>query len=103
MIQSAYTIYDRKALVYHPPFYAVAIGAALRSVMEVANDLNTSIGRHPSDYVVFRCGQWDDSVGGFVPCVLEHVADVLTLVNRPPPLPLEMSREEEVRFNGSGV
>lgn len=88
MIVQAYTIYDRKALQYHAPFFAVAVGAALRTVMDLANDLQTTIGRHPADYVLFRCGSYDDATGLFEPCVLEHVADILTLVHVAPEPPL---------------
>lgn len=85
MILHAYSVYDRKALQYHAPFFAVTDGAALRSFMELANDPNTMVGRHPADYVLFRCGAFDDSAGGLLPSSpIEHVSDALPLV-RPQP------------------
>ena len=81
MIIHAYTIYDRKALQYHSPFFAVADGAALRSFSDLANDPNTTIGKHPGDYVLYRAGAWDDASGQLLPVtVLEHIADASALV-----------------------
>lgn len=81
MILHAYTIYDRKALQYHQPFFAVADGAAVRMFSDIANDQNTSIGRHPGDYVLFRCGGWDDQAGSLLPMpALQHITDALPLV-----------------------
>lgn len=87
MILNAYSIYDRKALQYHPPFFASADGAAVRSMLDLVNDSNTNIGRHPGDYVLFRVGDWDDEHGKFSPhTVLVHVCDALSLVRVQPPL-----------------
>lgn len=85
MITNAYTIYDRKALQYFPPFFATADGAALRSFMDLANDANTTVGRHPGDYVLYRCGAYDDSSGSLLPVsAIEHIADALSLVRHQP-------------------
>lgn len=101
----AYTVYDRKALVYHSPFFAVADGAAVRSFSDLANDPQTTVGRHPGDYVLYRCGAFDDSSGALVPLpAVVHVIDALALVRTATPLPLAPKVDpEEVRFNGSGV
>lgn len=81
MITNAYTIYDRKALHHHTPFFAVADGAAVRSLMDLVNDPNTTIGRHPGDYVLYRVGSFDDSAGFLLPTnPIEHVTDALSLV-----------------------
>lgn len=121
MILHAYTIYDRKALQYHQPFFAVADGAAVRMLSDIANDPNTSIGRHPSDYVLYRCGGYDDSNGQLLPVTaLQHITDALPLVQArsslpfdpqplaaartaPQPVPADDPVTAETRFNGSGV
>jgi len=77
---NGYSIYDRKALVYHSPFFAVSHGAAVRSFSDLANDRQTTIGRHPVDYVLFHVGQFDDSSGVLVPCTPQHVSDASALV-----------------------
>lgn len=90
MILNAYTIYDRKALQYHAPFFAVADGAALRSFMDLANDPQTTVGRHPGDYVLYRCGAYDDSSGQLLPVsALEHISDALPLVRVERSLPFD--------------
>jgi len=81
MILTAYTIYDRKALQYHAPFFMVADGAAVRAFTDLVNDTNTNIGRHPADYVLFRCGAYDDSNGAMMPAgPLAHMVDGSALI-----------------------
>lgn len=100
MILHAYTIYDRKALQYHAPFFAVADGAALRSFMDLANDPQTTVGRHPGDYVLYRCGSYDDASGQLLPVsALDHVSDALPLVRPQHPLPFDQPH----RPNGSAA
>lgn len=91
MILKAYSIYDRKALTYNPPFYAPTDGAACRIVADSANDPNSSLGRHPNDFVLFLVGEYDDQKGLMTPCApLHHVMDLSALVQVQPQLPLEV-------------
>lgn len=119
MIHHAFTIYDRKALIYSPPFFAVADGAAVRMFQDLVGDSGTQVGRHPGDFVLYRCGGYDDSNGSLLPVTaLEHIVDALALVPRGAPLPFDPEPRHaagpadhsapsadaaEVRFNGSGV
>lgn len=78
---NAYSLYDSKALNYSPPFYAPAHGAAVRLVMDLAADRNTSVGRHPADYTLFFVGIFDDYTGIISPNeVKEHISDVVPLL-----------------------
>jgi len=86
MILRAYSIYDNKALIYNPPYFAGTDGAALRSFQEVANDMNTSIGRHPGDYSLWYVGDFDDLHGVLIPVRAAHVADAVSLIQVQPPL-----------------
>lgn len=80
MILNAYAIFDRKALQYHPPFFASTDGAAVRSLGDLVGDLNTTVGRHPNDYVLFLVGRYDDQNGSFLPISpLVHVVDAISL------------------------
>lgn len=82
MIQNCYSIYDRKALVYSPPFYAVNHGAAIRMVTDAVADPNTSLARHPADYVLYCVGAWDDAKGRLHAVdPLDHVIDVISTVS----------------------
>lgn len=85
MRTNAYSIFDTKGLTYSNPFYAPTHGAALRIVKDAANDANSSLGRHPADYVLYCVGSYDDSIGLFMPLEpKEHVIDVVALINDTP-------------------
>lgn len=87
----AYTIYDVKGLQYHSPWFQHTDGLAVRAFADLANDLNTNIGRHPRDYTLYMCGIYDDATGMFTPQVpLLYVADAQSLVKAAEPqLPLD--------------
>lgn len=81
MILRAYSIFDNKALQYHPPFYQATDGAAVRSLSDLVNDPNTNVGRHPGDFVLYLVGMYDDSNGAFQPrWPLVHIRDAVSLV-----------------------
>lgn len=83
-LQHLYTLHDVKALIYNPPFPAANHAVAKRMVTELASDLNTSVGRHPSDYKLYYLGNYDDSNGSFaILSVAEHVSDVVALLPMP--------------------
>lgn len=87
MIQS-YSIFDNKALQYHPPFFSSTDGAAVRMLSDLVNDPNSSVGRHPGDYVLYCVGTWDDQHGAFAPLSpLRHVIDAVALVKIETALP----------------
>lgn len=93
MILRAYSIYDRKSLQYHPPYFASTDGAAVRNFADAANDMQSMIGRHPADYVLFYLGDYDDQKGAMQPVSpLVHVIDAMALVQAQPQL-----------FNGAGT
>lgn len=90
MILRAYTIFDTKALQYHPPYYQSTDGAAVRMLSDLVNNPDNNIGRHPADYVLYCCGTFDDNKGAFAPLSpLMHVMDAVSLVRLQPDLPLQ--------------
>lgn len=92
----AYSIFDRKALQYHPPFFASTDGSAVRSFSDAANDAQSSIGRHPSDYVLFYVGEYDDQKGAMLPVSpLIHIVDAVAVVEAKPPVFNFAKRGEE--------
>lgn len=81
MILNAYSIYDRKALAYHSPFYQTTDGAAVRTFSDLVQDNNTQVGRHPADFVLYCVGSYDDAKGELTPLApLRHVIDATALV-----------------------
>lgn len=99
MITHAYSVFDRKALIYHKPFFEITDGTAMRAFADLANDTNSSVGVHPTDYVLFRIGSYDDQLGKLLPVSpLVHVADAIALVRQSSPLPIDRPQQ---RPNGS--
>jgi len=81
MILNAYTIFDNKALQYHPPFYASTDAAACRAFQDLANDSTSNVGRHPADYILYCCGTFLDSTARLEAISpLRHVADAISLL-----------------------
>lgn len=85
MILRVYSIFDNKSLVYNPPFFAPTNGAAVRMFGDTANDMQTSIGRHPGDYVLYCIGHYDDQNAMMWPySPLEHIVDASALLRIQP-------------------
>lgn len=96
MLLNAYSIYDRKGLNYHAPFFAATDGIAVRIFADLANDTNTTIGRHPADYVLYFVGTFSDGNGSLEPALpLRHVMDADALLKIQPSL-----FAQEVKANG---
>lgn len=99
MLLKAYSIYDRKALQYHPPFFASTDGSATRSFGDLVNDTRTTIGSHPNDFVLYLVGEYDDQKGALTPCVpLHHIVDATALVK---PLPVRGLFDVQAADEGS--
>lgn len=89
MITHAYSIYDNKALVYGLPFFAPTDGSAIRSFQELANDAQTTVGRHPADFSLFHVGLYDDQKASLTPVLpLRHVVDATAVLRIQHDLPL---------------
>lgn len=84
---NAYSVYDAKSLVYGTPFFAPTDGSAIRSMQDLANDLSTTVGRHPTDFSLWCVGNYDDQKGELTPLApLRHVVDANALLQRQEPL-----------------
>lgn len=63
---SVFAIYDTKALVYGTPFFMDSPGRAVRAFSDLANDRQSAINKHPSDYMLWEIAIFDDNTGRFV-------------------------------------
>lgn len=63
MILKAFAIYDSKALCYGVPFFMASVGSAVRAFGDLANDRQSTVSKHPSDYVLYGIGEYDDNTG----------------------------------------
>lgn len=65
MVLKAFSIFDIKAEVFSPPFFMTTHGEAIRAFKDLANDPNTTVGRHPSDFRLMCIGTFDNCSGKF--------------------------------------
>lgn len=59
MTQHVFTVYDAKAEAYLSPFVASTYGIAERMFTELVNTTDHTFNRHPADYTLYVCGQFD--------------------------------------------
>lgn len=64
MLLKAFSILDTKADSFSAPFFLSTTGQAVRAFKDLANDGQSTINRHPSDYRLFCIGTFDDQLGG---------------------------------------
>ncbi|WP_445772210.1 phage ORF5 protein [Rheinheimera sp.] len=62
----AITVYDKAVELYLPPFFARSGDEACRMLLDAARDPNHSFCKHPTDYKVYRIGEYHDMSGLFV-------------------------------------
>ncbi|AXH72217.1 MAG: nonstructural protein [Microviridae sp.] len=67
MILKIFSIYDIKSEAFSPPFFMSTAGEAVRAFKDLANDSNSMIGRHPSDFRLMCLGTFDNCAGTFAP------------------------------------
>lgn len=63
----AYCVRDAAVETFLPPFFVRHTGEAFRSFVDACRDKDHQFYKHASDYVLFRCGSWDDASGMFNP------------------------------------
>lgn len=65
MILNVYSVYDKAVNAFMQPFYARSAGEAIRSFTDLTRDPQTNVARHPTDFVLFALGEFDDNSGLF--------------------------------------
>lgn len=66
MITKVLAVYDSKALMYKAPIFVPAVGAGIRAFSDACNDPQIDFCKHPSDYILYHIGDFDDCSGQFV-------------------------------------
>lgn len=61
--QHIYTIFDSKAELFLPPFYAVNDQVAIRRCKATMRDLDHDFSQHAEDYTLFNIGKFDQVKG----------------------------------------
>lgn len=78
---NSYTIFDTATGAYMRPFFMLADGQAERAFLDLANDPEHEIGKHPEDYYLMRNGIFDDQTGRYTPEELETLMTGLEAVS----------------------
>ena len=60
---NVYSVYDSKAQTYNVPFFMKQDGQALRAFIDLVNNPQTDVAKHPEDYALFLLGSFDDEDG----------------------------------------
>ncbi len=63
MRSMCFAIFDMAVSAYMQPFFAANDAVAQRMFSDLANDLDSSVGKHPSDFVLFALAEYDDQDG----------------------------------------
>lgn len=62
-MKQIFSVYDRKAEFYGPIFLFSAVGEALRAFQELVNDPQSTPGKYPDDFELYRLGYYDEGTG----------------------------------------
>lgn len=68
MMLKAFALLDMKTGAFATPFFMHHVGLAVRAVTDLAQDLNTTVGRHPGDFALVEIGSFDDNSGVLMAC-----------------------------------
>ena len=80
MILSIYSIFDKKALTYAQPVYAVNHACAERMFRVTVNQPGSYLNSNPEDYQLVCLGAFDDSTGEIVPQPVQVICEASALV-----------------------
>lgn len=92
----AFALLDTKTGAFSTPFFYNHRGLAFRTVIDVAADPNTHVGRHPADFALYQVGEFDDQTGLLVSQHPEPLGTVLSICgdDARPQLPLMAHAKE---------
>lgn len=66
MTQLVFGVRDSKAQAFLQPFFSNSSGAAIRAFGDAVMDTKSPLGLHPTDYLLYELGTFDDNSGMFV-------------------------------------
>lgn len=105
-----FSLLDTKTGIYNAPFFMAHIGLAVRAVAELAADLNTTVGRHPADFMLVDLGSFDDQTGAFRTSVPVSLGTAVSFLEHDRPRSAELpftitgsASETPTRVNGGAA
>jgi len=74
-----FSVFDTKASVFGTPFFMPSVGTAVRAFGDLVQDPKSTVNRHPSDFILYEIGEFDDNSSQCVslptPRHLAHASD----------------------------
>ena len=64
---NCYAIYDKKALSFATPFFAVNDEVAMRSFEDLVRDRRSLVAQHPEDFALHFVGRFETETGKLLP------------------------------------
>lgn len=80
MILKAFSLLDTKTGIFNTPFFLPHVGQAIRACMDLGQDMNTTVGRHPADFQLVELGTFDDQSGVMVAQLPLQLGTVLSFL-----------------------
>lgn len=75
-----FALYDSKVSSFANPVCARSDGEAIRMVTDAAADPSTLFSKHPSDFVLYCVGTYDEDTGEVAPTKLSNLGTIAALV-----------------------
>lgn len=63
MLQCVCVLHDSAVGAYLQPFFVPSRGAAERGMIDLVNDSQSNVHKHPGDFTLFEIGTWDEKKG----------------------------------------
>lgn len=60
-----FAVYDKKAMVFFPPFTVENVVSAVRGLEDTVNSPGNVINRYPDDFALYKLGEFDNVSGNF--------------------------------------
>lgn len=96
-----FSVFDKKAGAYLPPFFLPEVAVAQRAFRDCVGDKSHAFGRHPEDYSLVHLGEFDDATGELVDGGVDVIVTGLAVASL-----LERDREYvsdgQVKVGGTG-
>lgn len=67
MEKQLYSIFDKKAGVYAPPFIEINKGTAIRAVQDLVSRGDSNPSKYPEDYTLVQLGSFNEQNGKITP------------------------------------
>ena len=77
-----YSLQDKAAGIYNTPFFVLSPAVAERSFVALAQDLSTTVGQHPRDFVLYEIGSFNDQTGLIDPCEPKRIISGSEIADR---------------------